>query len=208
MTAISRPFPVWLSRSRAWLSMLLLLPAAMGAIFSAPMIPIDSWGDLACDSLGWCLFITGAVFRWWATLYIGGRKDMQLISHGPYSICRNPLYFGTFLLTISVGVLSHSLLFVAAVALVSTFYLGITVPVEEQRLLANHGEAYRKYLERVPRFFPRFWLHQSPERIEVNVAGLRAELVRMLRWVWIPLLCQALTHFRTQDWWPHWATLP
>ncbi len=37
------------------------------------------------------LFLAGAAFRFWATLYLGGRKDAVVVDTGPYSLCRHPL---------------------------------------------------------------------------------------------------------------------
>jgi protein-S-isoprenylcysteine O-methyltransferase Ste14 len=37
-----------------------------------------------------------ASHRLWCSLYISGYKNSQLITSGPYSLCRNPLYFFSF----------------------------------------------------------------------------------------------------------------
>lgn len=198
----------WLTRSRAWLSILLLTPAGLAAVFSAPHLAIDSWGDLACEVAGFSLFIFGATFRWWATLYIGGRKSHQIVCHGPYSICRNPLYFGTWLMTAAIAFLVQSFVFGVALLVVSAFYLAITIPNEERFLAREYPREYREYSFRVPRFFPLFRLYQSPEEIEVRVGGLQAELLRAMRWVWIPAICHLVGHLRSLDWWPHWVNLP
>jgi protein-S-isoprenylcysteine O-methyltransferase Ste14 len=208
MSAIAKPFPVWLARSRAWISMILLAPAGLAVVFSAPSWPLYGVGDLACNCLGWTLFFAGATFRWWATLYIGGRKDCQVVDQGAYSVCRNPLYFGTFLLVVSIAAFLQSIVFVLATCIVCGYYLGVTVPIEEQKLLALYGDDYARYCQRVPRFWPRFSLYKSPAVIEVRVNGLYAELLRAARWILIPIICQLLTHVRQQDWWPHWANLP
>ncbi len=42
--------------------------------------------------------------RAWVLLYIGGRKNSELVTYGPYSITRNPLY--VFSLTGITGVAS------------------------------------------------------------------------------------------------------
>jgi protein-S-isoprenylcysteine O-methyltransferase Ste14 len=190
------------------MSILLLTPAGLAAVFSEPYLAANSWGDLSCEAVGWPLFILGATFRWWATLYIGDRKTYQFVNQGPYSICRNPLYFGTWLMGIAIAFLIQSLVFGLMLLVVSVFYLGITIPNEERLLAREYPNEFSQYRQRVPRFFPRFNLYQSPDVIEVRVAGLRAEFVRAMRWVWIPALCNLLSHLRTQDWWPHWSSLP
>ena len=118
----------WMTRSRAWMSILLLAPAAIGAICSVPHLPAESWGHMLCEAIGYSIFMLGAALRWWATLYIGGRKTYELVCHGPYSICRNPLYVGTWLMAISVACLIQSLVFGIALLAVSVFSLGTVIP--------------------------------------------------------------------------------
>ena len=43
------------------------------------------------------------VGRLWCALYIAGYKTDKLITSGPYSMCRNPLYFFSLLGGIGVG---------------------------------------------------------------------------------------------------------
>ena len=80
----------------------------MVVMLTAPPIPKGSWPDLLFTSLAWMLFIAGAALRFWSTLYIGGRKlggrkQNGVVTEGPYSLCRNPLYLGTFLLGLSAA---------------------------------------------------------------------------------------------------------
>ncbi|MGO8746902.1 MAG: methyltransferase family protein [Thermoguttaceae bacterium] len=145
--------------------------------------------------------------RWWATLYIGGRKSVELISDGPYSISRNPIYCGTFLLTVAVGVLAQSVAFLFAVILVAMAYVVLTTTIEEEKLLTCYGNSFRMYRSRVPRFAPNLRLFHSRSTIEVQTKGLRAEFLRMCRWVWIPVLCNLVTHLRSEAWWPVWFSL-
>ncbi len=175
--------------------------------FSTPRLQIGSWGSLGFEAVGWLLFLLGALTRWWATLFIGGKKGNELISAGPYSMTRNPLYFGTFLMLMSIPTFIQSVTLALTCAVVSIFYLAVTVPREERRLLKSYGEAFADYRKRVPRFFPRFSLYQPCESINIHTVGLRAELLRSLRWASIPFLCHAFVQMRLQPWWPHWFTL-
>lgn len=194
----------WISRSRAWISILLLAPVAVMVAFSAERVRAQSWGALGFELLGWLLFLSGATYRWWATLYIGGRKSKQLVCEGAYSTCRNALYFGTFLMVLAIASFTQSVLFTLAVLAVSAFYLSISVPREERRLLKRHGQAFVEYRERVPAFFPRFRTYHSPDSVDLRVDGLHAEFLRSLRWFCLPFLCRLLMHVRAEPWWPHW----
>ncbi|MFQ5731611.1 MAG: methyltransferase family protein [Planctomycetaceae bacterium] len=186
----------WLARSRALISIILLVPAGLAVATATPPFPVDSWQALCFEAAGWTLFFAGAIFRWWATLYIGGRKGTQLACHGPYSMTRNPLYFGTFLMVLSVGIFAESGIFVVASLPVAVLYLAIVVPGEERRLSSRFGREYEKYRARVPMFFPRVSLYQRLETIRVNSEGLRAELLRSIRWACIPILCHLYLYLR------------
>jgi protein-S-isoprenylcysteine O-methyltransferase Ste14 len=201
---VQATYTAWFAHCRGWLAIATLAPAGVIAGFSPLHYRPDTWGHFLLESAGWLLFTAGAALRWWSTLHVGGKKSRELISDGPYSITRNPIYLGTCLLTLSVAVLAQSLVFLVMVLLVATAYMGLTVLDEEQTLLAIHGEHFREYCQRVPRFFPNFRLLRLPKTIDVHVQGLTAELTRACRWVWIPLLCDLSTHLRCESWWPIW----
>ena len=198
----------WIVRSRAWISILLLTPFAAYAVISAPRIRDGSVADFVLDILGWTCFAAGAMFRWWATLYVGGRKDRELAIDGPYSLCRNPLYLGTFLLTFSIAFYLRSFLLGFGIILATTIYLGITVPWEEQSLSRLFGERFDTYRRKTPKFLPEFKRFHSPSLIQVNMEGISAEFRRALRWMWIPFLAQSLEQLKHSRWWSAWMNLP
>ena len=47
--------------------------------------------------------------RLWCSLYIAGYKTDNLVTEGPYSMCRNPLYFFSFIGALGVGFASETL---------------------------------------------------------------------------------------------------
>jgi len=91
-------------------------------------------------------------------------KAATINTTGLYSIMRNPLYLGNYLILLGMSLLSQSwevlaintLLFAAA-------YLPIIL-TEEHFLRQRFGLAYRDYASRAPRFFPRPWLWRKPDR--------------------------------------------
>lgn len=198
----------WWVRSRAWVAISIMAPFAIATVLSPPLAPEGSWLDNGFDLIGWTLFMVGGGFRWWATLYIGGRKLDTVVAEGPYSICRNPLYVGTFLMGLGIAFFLQSLTFAIGFGVAAVFYLGVTVPAEEILLRDKFGLTFVEYCRKVPRFWPRFRLLHTAQQISVSTRGLRAEAFRMGRWLWLPVLCEALAHLRIESWWPHLLHLP
>lgn len=187
---------------------IVLFPFGALVLLSTSLIPEGSGLDLAADALAWVSFVAGTTFRLWATLYIGGRKDRAVASEGPYSMCRNPLYIGSFFLALSAVLFLKSLAFAAGLVLAVFAYASVTVPAEESFLRERLGEEYVRYCQRVPRYWPCLRLFHTPEIIEVRVKALRLEWKRASRWAWLPLLGEIIAHLRHQPWWPHLLRLP
>jgi protein-S-isoprenylcysteine O-methyltransferase Ste14 len=124
--------------------------------------------DLICESIGYCLMFSGLALRIWSTMYIGQRKSKELITDGPFSICRNPLYVGTLAITIgaSLIIVNYVLLMTTLLVTVPLHYL--VVLSEEKNLETVFGKEYTEYKRNVP----RFWFHPSkfktPEYIQVS----------------------------------------
>ena len=78
---------------------------------------------------------------------------------GPYKIIRHPLYVGWFTVFWAAPLMSVSHLLLAAGL---TAYILYAVRLEERDLVDIHGEHYRQYQERVPRFFPALVRTLSP----------------------------------------------
>ncbi len=178
----------------------LLTCLALG-LMSAPRVlegTLAAWG---LNAVGWTLFTAGVAIRLWATLYIGGRKAKGVVELGPYSICRNPLYWGTLLVVVSQVLLLKSGIFAVGMVIPMLIYMLGVVPAEEAYLTEKLGDEYLGYCSRVPRWWPRFSQYTSPEVIDLNVRGLRAECVRILGWIWLPFVVQTVCVLRMQPWW-------
>ena len=183
-------------RWRGTVAALVLLPAAVLAVFSAPLVAEGSWLAHGIDLIAWATFVAGASLRFWATLYVGGRKETVLVTDGPYSVCRNPLYLGSFFLAVAAALFLNSAVAVAAVLIVALIYMLATVPAEEQVLRARHGDSYEEYTRRVPRYRPLWRGISTPDRLSVDIHCLRLECARASRWMWLPLLGELLPYLR------------
>jgi protein-S-isoprenylcysteine O-methyltransferase Ste14 len=82
------------------------------------------------------------------------KQDMLTVS-GPYAHTRNPLYFGSAILTLGAAVAMNS--WIAAGLLCGYFALFYSVVMrrEEGELRFHHGAAFEDYAKAVPLFFPR-----------------------------------------------------
>lgn len=188
-------YPWWV-RGRAWIGILVLIPFGAAAALSKPWGPTGSLTEILWEATAWVLLIAGTAMRFWATLYIGGHKGRRLACEGPYSLCRNPLYFGTCLIALSVAAFLQSTIFAVGVAIASLLYLSTTIAVEERRLREELGTEYIEYCARVPRFWPRWSGFRTSPMVEVNVHGLYCEFLRSLQWIAIPLIGEIATYVR------------
>lgn len=188
----------WWVRMRGQIAIAVLLPFIIAAVCSKPWFPLDAWPAVVLRGLGWACFLAGAAMRFWATLYIGGIKGKLLVSEGPYSLCRNPLYLGTALLAVSLVFFLQSLIFAAGLLLAGAIYFGITIPAEEKSLAEKAGVEYQRYLATTPRMWPAFVLFHTPRWVEIDTRALAHEVRRACRWVWIPFLGILLTYLRSR----------
>ena len=195
-------------RRRGWVGALLLIPTGFLVIVSSPHFSEGSLMDIAFDSGAWVLLVACIGLRFWATLYIGGRKEKELVTTGPYSLCRNPLYHGSLCGALSMALFLGSYTLLVAVILVAAAYSRLVMPFEERRLEEVFGEAYRRYCAATPRLLPRTLKVQAPEQIEVRLEALYGETKRILRVCLIPILAEAIAYFRAAPWFPHWYRLP
>ena len=72
--------------------------------------------------------------------------DEELQSRGVYGIVRHPLYLGWLLVVFGTAHMTGDRL---AFAVLTTTYLVVAMPWEEQSLERQFGAAYRRYKERV-----------------------------------------------------------
>lgn len=109
---------------------------------------------------GAMLVFLAALFRTWATAYLGAdvMTDRNLHSDtlavdGPYRHTRNPLYFANIPLAVGVGIFSNptGLAFLTAATLLFVYRL---IFREEAGLRRTLGGAYASYATKVPRFWP------------------------------------------------------
>lgn len=194
----------WGFLTRSVLGIVLLVPTSLAVIFSHPTFPYKSLLDLAFDVLGWLAFALYVIFRLWATLYVGGRKGRELQTSGPYSITRNPLYFGSLCFGLSVVLFFKSATLLFALSIVILWYWYVVIGTEESLLYAKFGDSFASYCARTPRLIPRLSHYvQTEEEVPVNLKALKLETERLWRALLFPLTVEMIMYLRELSWWPH-----
>jgi hypothetical protein len=105
--------------------------------------------------MGFSFVITCVAGRCWASLYVGGRKNRELITDGPYQYTRNPLYFFSSLGLAGIGLTFGSLAIATFYFLFGYLVFAYVSARESIALDGLFGDAYREYCHKVPAFFPR-----------------------------------------------------
>lgn len=195
-------------KNRGLVGVVLLVPVVIMVCFSNPVVKEGSVLDLVTDLLGWFFFVTYATFRLWATLYLGGCKDIKVQTQGPYSVTRNPLYVGSFCLALSTSLFAKSISLSLVSLVAGAVYSQWIVRAEEEYLESEFGEEYIKYCRRTPRFLPSFSLYCSDKAIPVDLRTLKLEARRLWAAALIPIGAEILMHLRMAPWWPRLFTLP
>jgi len=176
-----------------------LLAACALAAVSKPLRSAP-WMHEGIESVGFIMIVLCVVGRGWCSLYIGGRKKAEIVSGGPYSLCRNPLYFFSFVGAFGMGAQTGSVVTALLFVLIAFAVFYVTVREEEIWLTATFGEPYLAYCARTPRFWPRFSKWRDTDTIEVRpvyfLTTLRDGLAFFLA---IPIF-EALEHAQNVGW--------
>jgi protein-S-isoprenylcysteine O-methyltransferase Ste14 len=126
-------------------------------IFALICFKFETELDWLIWPLGVSIFILGLLLRIWAQQHLHYRLRVKkhLVTTGPYSFMRNPVYLGNLLICLG-SVVTSELLWLVPIALFYCFGIySLAVRYEEGHLTEKYGESYRKYMLEVPRWFPR-----------------------------------------------------
>jgi len=128
------------------------------AVFHKQFLRLDeAEGDILVQILGMFIMLFGMLFRvssrgFKSEYSVGGKT---LVTGGPYSIVRNPMYLGISCIALGLILLMFQW-WVFLVFLVIFALRYITLIFKEEKLLKNNfGQQYSEYQKAVPRLLPR-----------------------------------------------------
>ncbi len=101
--------------------------------------------------VGLPIFALGLTLQVMITISVANTPLDKPITQGPYRISRHPIYFGSFLQFVGMGIASASWIILLC-ALLWIVFLNIAAHAEEDFLVKQYGDSYQKYMKRTPRW--------------------------------------------------------
>ncbi len=117
------------------------------------------------ELIGSILVSICVVGRVYSTAFLGGHKNANLITYGPFSITRNPLYFFSFIGACGIALMSNHIVLLVLIPTLFCLVFFAVIKREETFLIEEFGDAYKAYLQTTPRFFPKLSLYNAPESV-------------------------------------------
>lgn len=184
----------WLVRHRVPISSALFVALIVEDLILATPPKFGWWRDPSVPGyLGAAMVLIGLAIRSWAAGILP--KGQDLATSGPYSLCRHPLYLGSFLMMVGfcvlIGYLHDYLVILGPIALIYYF----TMRAEEHRVSQKYGPRWEAFRARTPMFVPwrpwqfeaapwsaaRWWKCREYRAVLCTLAGLAAaEMWRVL----------------------------
>lgn len=155
------------------LTMILVLPFLL---FLRPQMLPDSTGHELIEAMGVLTLIAGVLGRFWSILYLGGRKNTEVMQDGPFSMTRNPLYFFSTVAATGIGLMMGAVSFAVLLGGAVGTILYVTAGREAAFLRQEFGPTYDAYADRVPFFFPDPRLFRAAPEAVFRTGPLRKNL--------------------------------
>jgi len=153
------------------LRFLLAVPAAAALLYFVDRDPL--WPGVAVIAFG-------ELVQLWAAAHL--HKNVATVKSGPYSLLRNPMYFGRFFVGLGFALMTWRWYLIAPYVIAFALYAQARVLGEEARLRGLFGEEYGQYCTAVNRWFPwprRLHRHGSAD------AGIGTGVpMQSHRWSW------------------------
>lgn len=109
--------------------------------------------NLQSIAIGAAIGFLGLLLRGYAAGYL--KKQEVLTTTGPYAFTRNPLYLGSAILAAGAACAMHSWISAGVLGVYFTVVYYVVMRREEGELRGHFREAFDRYAETVPLFFPR-----------------------------------------------------
>jgi protein-S-isoprenylcysteine O-methyltransferase Ste14 len=130
----------------------LLLGAIAQLFFSRRLFRFPGIGD----AVGWPLILVGIGLCAWSVFEareMNIASPPTLLTSGPYSLSRNPMYVGWSLIYLGIAFVANSVWIILLFPAVIAYVHFVDIPREEQLLQQQFGQEFLEYRKRVRRYF-------------------------------------------------------
>ncbi|WP_337266499.1 methyltransferase family protein [Oryzifoliimicrobium ureilyticus] len=159
-------------KNRIFLLWVLCIATGAVIVLGAPVLPESTLSHEFIEALGAALVFTAVMGRLWSILYIGSKKNAELVTIGPYSISRNPLYLFSICGLVGTGLIFGSAVLTIVLLLVAWMIFRQTALAEAKFLRAKFGAAYEAYAAETPLVLPKPSLYKSGSEITFSAKAL------------------------------------
>jgi protein-S-isoprenylcysteine O-methyltransferase Ste14 len=156
--------------------------------FRAYTLDITSIESLKMSIIGFVLVVFGSFGRIWSSLYIEGHKTKNLITAGPFSMVRNPLYFFSLIMLLGFSLALKSIYLPLSLLLIFVIFHIPTIANEEKKLQNIHGEKFEDYVRSTPRLIPNIFKYKKPEigeKVSVKISRINGVLIEIMGYLFI-----------------------
>ena len=168
--------------------LLLIVLSIINNDFRAYTLEITKIESLQMSILGFVLVVFGSFGRIWASLYIEGNKTKNLITAGPFSMVRNPLYFFSLIMLIGFSLALKAIYLPLALLLIFVLFHVPTIANEEKKLQDIHGEKFNSYVKSTPRLIPNIFKYKKPEtgeKVLVKISRINGVLIEVIGYLFL-----------------------
>jgi len=161
---------------------------------------------LSNQSYFFSFIILGFIFIWisvvgriWASIYLSGYKDNQIINEGPFSLVRNPLYIFSLAGLIGIGLTTASLILLGAMLVVYILIYHHTINSEEFFLNKKFGDEYNNYRLKTNKLLPSKKNYLEPSEYTIKTKFVMNSVVDSMWFVvgFLFLLGVHLLHYNS-----------
>ena len=110
---------------------------------AAPLVLIVAEPTATSIAVGMTIAAAGEALRIWAAGHLN--KAREVTASGPYRWFAHPLYVGSSIMGLGLGIASHNLIVIALIAFYLFFTLRAAIASEEAYLRRTFGEQYDLY---------------------------------------------------------------
>lgn len=171
-----------LNKNRMLGSRIAVLTAVLVVLFSKQYWTEESPYHELFEMIGITLTSLCALGRVYSTAFLGGLKNETLITHGIYSVLRNPLYFFSLMGITGIALMSNHLIVMVGLPLFFLFLYHGLIKREQGFLRSAFGEEYETYSHGTPALIPNFSNFNVPDALTINPRYLTKSVFDAVWW--------------------------